>query len=69
MPITNYIDSIQILFQNQINQIMEMNNHLEGLKNLINQQAKIANLIDELKTGQTQNNFVNNLFDLNKLNS
>ena len=69
MPITNYIDSIQSLFQNQINKIMEMNNHLEGLKNLINQQAKIANLIDELKTGQTQNNFVNNLFDLNKLNS
>ena len=68
LQITTYIDSMQNIFKNQINQIGEMNNQLEKLKSMINQQAKIANLIDAIKNGQNQNNFVNNLFDLNNLN-
>ena len=68
LQITTYIDSMQNIFKNQMNQINEMNNQLEKLKNMINQQAKIANLIDAIKNGQIQNNFVNNLFDLNNLN-
>ena len=34
----------------------KMNNLYEKLKNMINQQAKIANLIDAIKNGQNQNN-------------
>ena len=67
LQINTYIDSMQNLFGNQINQINDMNNKLEKLKNLINQQAKVANLIDEIKNGQNQKNLVNNLFDLNNL--
>ena len=67
LQINTYIDSMQNLFGNQINQINDMNNKLEKLKNMINQQAKIANLIDEIKNGQNQKNLVNNLFDLNNL--
>ena len=61
LQINTYIDSMQNLFKNQINQITEMNNQLEKLKNMINQQANITKLIDEIKSGQ--NNFANNLFD------
>ena len=68
LQITTYIDSMQNIFRNQMNQINEMNNLYEKLKNMINQQAKIANLIDAIKNGQNQNNLVNNLFDLNNLN-
>ncbi len=68
LQITTYIDSMQNIFKNQMNQINEMNNQLEKLKNMINQQAKVANLIDAIKNGQNQNNLVNNLFDLNNLN-
>ena len=68
LQINIYIDSMQNIFRNQMNQINEMNNHFEKLKSMINQQAKIANLIDGIKNGQIQNNLVNNLFDLNNLN-
>ena len=66
--INTYIDSIQNLFRNQINQINEMNNNLEILKGMINPQAKISKLIDEIKNGK--NNLANNLFDnqINNLN-
>ena len=68
LQINTYIDSMQNLFKNQINQITEMNNQLEKLKDLINQQAKIKKLIDEIKNGQ--NTIANNLFNeqLNNLN-
>ena len=68
LQITTYIESMQNIFRNQMNQINEMNNHFEQLKNMINQQAKIANLIDAIKNGQNKKNLVNNLFDLNNLN-
>ena len=66
--INTYIDSIQNLFRNQTSQINEMNNNLENLKGLINQQAQISKLIDEIKNGK--NNLVNSLFDnqMNNLN-
>ena len=65
--INTYIDSIQNLLRNQINQINEMNNLYENLKGLINQKAKISKLIEEIKNGK---NLVNNLFDnqMNNLN-
>ena len=68
LQINTYIDSMQNIFKNQINQITEMNNQLEKLKDLINQQAKITKLIDEIKNGQ--NTIANNLFNeqLNNLN-
>ena len=68
LQINTYIDAMQNIFRNQMSQINEMNNQFEKLKNMINQQAKVANLIDGIKNGQNQNNFVNNLFDLNNLN-
>ena len=61
LQINTYIDSMQNLFKNQINQITEMNNQLEKLKNMINKQAHITKLIDKIKSGQ--NNIANNLFD------
>ena len=61
LQINTYIDSMQNLFKNQINQITEINNQLEKLKNMINKQAHITKLIDEIKSGQ--NNIANNLFD------
>ena len=66
--INTYIDSIQNLFRNQTSQINEMSNNLENLKGLINQQAQISKLIDEIKNGK--NNLVNSLFDnqMNNLN-
>ena len=61
LQINTYINSMQNLFINQINQITEMNNQLEKLKSMINKQAQITRLIDEIKSGQ--NNIANNLFD------
>ena len=49
MQIDIYINSMQNILNNQIQQINQMNTNLEELKNMINQQAKMANLIDELK--------------------
>jgi hypothetical protein len=61
LQINVYIESMQNLFKNQINQISDMNNQLEKLKSLVYQQAKVAKLIDEAKNGQ--NNVINNLFN------
>ena len=63
LQISTYIDSMQTIFINQINQITEMNNKLQKLKDLFNQQTKISNMIDEIKNGQ--NDMVNNLFERN----
>ena len=60
LQINTYIDSIQNLLKNQINQINDMNNQLDKLKDMVNQQAHISKMIDEIKNGQ--NNLVSNLF-------
>ena len=49
LQINTYIDSIQNLLKNQINQINDMSNQLDKLKEMVNQQAKVSKMIDEVK--------------------
>ena len=60
LQLNTYIDSIQNLLKIQINQIKDMNNQLDKLKNMVNQQAEVSKIIDKIKNGQ--NNVVSNMF-------
>ena len=61
LQLNTYIDSIQNLLKIQINQIKDMNNQLDKLKNMVNQQAEVSKIIDKIKNGQ--NNVVSNMFE------